>query len=200
HDRDDPFFVKNLENVQGDEREVIVLSVGYGPDASGKVAMRFGPLNRQGGERRLNVAVTRARERAVVVSSMTAGDIDLSRPSSAGPRLLKAYLDYARNGAAALGRAITEADRRDFDSPFEKAVAEELERQGLTVHRQVGCGGFRIDLAITDPVQRGYYRLGIECDGAAYHSSATARDRDRLRQEVLEGLGWRICRVWSTDW
>jgi very-short-patch-repair endonuclease len=199
-DRDDPFFVKNLENVQGDERDVMVLSVGYGPDATGKVAMRFGPLNRQGGERRLNVAVTRAREHAVVVSSMTSADIDLSRASGDGPRLLKAYLDYAQQGTAALARAVSEADRCEFGSPFERAVAEELERQGLTVHRQVGCGGFRIDLAVVEADKPGHYRLGVECDGAAYHSSATARDRDRLRQEVLEGLGWRISRVWSTDW
>ena len=199
-DRDDPSFVKNLENVQGDERDVIFLSVGYGPDDAGKVAMRFGPLNRAGGERRLNVAVTRAKERVLVVASMTAADVDLSRTPAEGARLLKAYLDFAQTGTAALARAVTEADRRDYDSPFEKAVAEELERQGLTVHRQVGCGGFRIDLAVLDPASPGRYVLGVECDGAAYHSAATARDRDRLRQAVLEGLGWRICRVWSTDW
>jgi very-short-patch-repair endonuclease len=198
-DRDAPFFVKNLENVQGDERDVILLSVGYGPDESGKVMMRFGPLNRQGGERRLNVAVTRAKEHVTVVSSMTAGDIDLTRTPAVGARLLKAYLDFAEHGPAALARADADTGP-EFDSPFERAVAEELGRQGLTVHRQVGCGGFRIDLAVVDPGRPGRYVLGIECDGYAYHSSATARDRDRLRQAVLEGLGWRICRVWSTDW
>jgi very-short-patch-repair endonuclease len=197
-DREAPFFVKNLENVQGDERDVIVLSVGYGPDVAGKVAMRFGPLNRQGGERRLNVAVTRARERAVVVSSMTAGDIDPSRAPGNGPRLLKAYLDYAQNGPAALVGA--GAGSGATESPFERAVADELERNGLSVHRQIGCGGLRIDLAVADPQRAGRYRLGVECDGATYHAAATARDRDRLRQQVLEGLGWRIVRVWSTDW
>src|SRR5262249_44425921 len=198
--REEPFFVKNLENVQGDERDVIFLSVGYGPDETGRVGLRFGPLNRQGGERRLNVAVTRARERMTVVSSLRARDVDLSRTSSVGARLLRAYLDYAERGTEALRAGITEDGDRDFDSPFEQEVHEELTRHGLTVHRQVGCSGFRIDLAVVDPCAPGRYLLGVECDGATYHSSATARDRDRLRQEVLESLGWRICRVWSTDW
>lgn len=199
-DRDDPFFVKNLENVQGDERDVIFLSVGYGPDEAGKIAMRFGPLNRQGGERRLNVAVTRARQRMTVISSLRAQDIDLSRTSAVGARLLRAYLDYAERGPEALHAAVTEDGDREFDSPFERDVYEELTRQGLTVHRQVGCSGFRIDLAIMDPRAPSRYLLAVECDGATYHASATARDRDRLRQEVLESLRWHVCRVWSTDW
>jgi len=199
-DRAERFFVKNLENVQGDERDFIILSVGYGPDAAGKVAMRFGPLNRQGGERRLNVAVTRARYAMSVVASMTAADIDLGRTQADGPRLLKAFLDYAERGPKALAEAISGANAAGFDSPFEQEVHDELRRRGLTVHRQVGCGGFKIDLAVTDPTAGGRYLLGVECDGATYHSSATARDRDRLRQAVLEGLGWRLCRIWSTDW
>ncbi|MBM3979951.1 MAG: DUF559 domain-containing protein, partial [Planctomycetes bacterium] len=198
-ERADPFFVKNLENVQGDERDHIMLSVGYGPDAAGKVMMRFGPLNRDGGERRLNVAVTRARFAMTVVSSMTAGDIDLSRTSAEGAKLLKSFLDYAERGPVALAAAVTEANERGADSPFEQDVGDELSRRGLTVHRQVGCGGYRIDLAITDG-QSGRYLLGVECDGASYHSAATARDRDRLRQSVLESLGWRLVRVWSMDW
>lgn len=198
-DRTDAFFVKNLENVQGDERDAIMLSVGYGPDAAGKVMMRFGPLNRTGGERRLNVAVTRARRAMTVVSSMTAADVDLSRTGALGAKLLRVFLDYAERGPVALASAIDEADRHDFDSPFEREVAEELTRRGLTVHRQVGCGGYRIDLAITEGTSARYL-LGVECDGATYHSAATARDRDRLRQAVLEGLGWRLVRVWSTDW
>ena len=198
-DREDPFFVKNLENVQGDERDVVMLSVGYGPDDAGKVMMRFGPLNRQGGERRLNVAVTRARHAMTVVASMTANDVDLSRAGAEGARLLKAFLDYAERGPIALAAAITEANRRAADSPFEEEVGDELARRGLTVHRQVGCSGYLIDMAISDPAT-GRYLLGVECDGATYHSSATARDRDRLRQAVLEGLGWRLVRVWSTDW
>jgi hypothetical protein len=192
-ERDEPFFVKNLENVQGDERDVIFLGMGYGPDETGRVAMRFGPLNRQGGERRLNVAVTRARQRMTVVSSMRAQDIDLSRTGAVGARLLRAYLDYAERGTEALRWGVTEAGERDFDSPFEREVFEELSHRGLTLHRQVGCGGFRIDLAVVDPRAPGRYLLGVECDGATYHSSATARDRDRLRQQVLEGLG---CRPW----
>jgi very-short-patch-repair endonuclease len=199
-DRDEPFFVKNLENVQGDERDVIFLGIGYGPDETGRVAMRFGPLNRPGGERRLNVAVTRARQRMTVVSSMHAHDIDLSCTGATGAKLLRDYLDYAERGTEALTGAITEAGEHGFDSPFEQEVYEELTRRGLTIHPQVGCSGFRIDLAVVDPQAPGRYLLGVECDGATYHSSATARDRDRLRQEVLESLGWRICRIWSTDW
>ena len=198
--RDEPFFVKNLENVQGDERDVIFLGIGYGPDETGRLAMRFGPLNLKGGERRLNVAVTRARLRMTVVSSMHAQVIDLSRTSAVGVKLLKAYLDYAERGMEALGAAITGAGEHDFDSPFEREVHDELTRRGLTVHPQVGSSAFRIDLAIVDPKTPGRYILGVECDGATYHSSATARDRDRLRQEVLESLGWWICRIWSTDW
>jgi very-short-patch-repair endonuclease len=115
-------------------------------------------------------------------------------------RLLRAYLDYAERGVEALPGAITGAGDRDFDSPFEQEVFDELTRRGLTVHPQVGCSGFRIDLAVADSHSPGRYLLGVECDGASYHASATARDRDRLRQEVLENLGWHICRVWSTDW
>ncbi len=198
-DREDPFFTKNLENVQGDERDVMFLSVGYGPDETGKVMMRFGPLNRQGGERRLNVAVTRARRAMVVIASMTANDIDLQRTDAEGAKLLKSFLDYAERGPVALASAITEANERGADSPFEQEVGDELARRGLSVHRQVGCGGYLIDLAITEEGS-GKYLLGIECDGATYHSASTARDRDRLRQAVLEGLGWRLVRVWSTDW
>ncbi len=196
---EEPFFVKNLENVQGDERDVIVLSVGYGPDETGKVAMRFGPLNQQGGERRLNVAVTRARRAMTLVSSMTAADIDLSRGRSEGAKILRAFLDYAARGPIALSDPSDNA-QRETESPFEKEVGDELIRRGLNVKRQVGCGGYRIDLAITDSQQSGKYLLGVECDGATYHSAATARDRDRLRQAVLEGLGWRLVRVWSSDW
>jgi len=197
---EEPFFVKNLENVQGDERDAILLSVGYGRDESGRLAMRFGPINRLGGERRLNVAITRARMRMTVVSSIRAQDIDTARTSSDGPALLRAYLDYAERGVEALAAATTEDEGRDFDSPFEREVAAALARRGLEVRKQIGCGGYRIDLALVDPEQPGRYVLGVECDGATYHSTATARDRDRLRQQVLESLGWRICRIWSTDW
>ena len=198
-ERDDPFFVKNLENVQGDERDVILLSVGYGPDETGKVAVRFGPLNRAGGERRLNVAITRARYSMVVVSSIASADIDLARTGAEGAKLLKRFLEYAERGPAVLSE-IAPSTTVNTDSPFEKAVGEELVRRGLTIARQVGCGGYLVDIAIIDPQQAGKCILGVECDGATYQSAVTARDRDRLRKEVLEGLGWRLVRVWSTDW
>jgi very-short-patch-repair endonuclease len=198
--QDEPFFVKNLENVQGDERDVIFLGVGYGPDEIGRVAMRFGPLNLQGGERRLNVAVTRARHRMTVVSSMHAHDIDLSRTGAFGVKLLRAYLDYAEGGTAAVGETITGEGTHDLGDTFEQAVYEELTRRELSVFPKVGCSDFRIDLALSDTKPPGRYLLGVECDGRTYQSSATARDRDRLRQEALTSLGWRICRVWSTDW
>jgi very-short-patch-repair endonuclease len=199
-DRTEPFFVKNIEMVQGDERDVIVLSVGYAPSPDGDLAMRFGPLNIAGGERRLNVAISRARWAITVVSSIRAGDIDLSRTKSKGAALLRTYLDFAERGMDALKSAISDDGSRQPDSPFEIAVARELEKRGFQVRRQVGCGRYWIDLALVHPKQPGCYVLGIECDGAMYHSSATARDRDRLRQSVLEKLGWRICRIWSTDW
>ena len=197
-DRQDGFFVKPLEKVQGDERDVIFFSVGYGPDLTGHMSMNFGPLNRQGGERRLNVAVTRARDRVVVAASFFPYQIDRSRTSAVGVHRLRNYLEYAEQGSVALLGEIT-AEGGDFESPFEEAVASALTAHGLRVVSQVGVSGFRIDLAIRDETSDRYI-LGIECDGRTYHSSKTARDRDRLRQQVLEQLGWRIHRIWSTDW
>jgi very-short-patch-repair endonuclease len=199
-ERDDAFFVKNLENVQGDERDVIFLSMGYGRDTNNNFAMRFGPLNRQGGERRLNVAVTRAKDHVKMIASVKSHDIDLNRTKSVGARMLKHYLEYAEHGVGVLGAEATELPGDDFDSPFEREVAAELRRQGFDTRTQIGCSGFRIDLALVHPEHPGKYVLGVECDGATYHSSATVRDRDRLRQAVLESLGWHICRIWSTDW
>ena len=163
--------------------------------------MSFGPLNRAGGERRLNVAVTRSREAITLVSSIRSDDIDLNRTKARGARLLRAYLDYAERGPAALTSESVETGR-DFESPFEEAVAQAMINLGFEVRTQIGCGGFRIDLAIVHPEHPGRYVLGIECDGATYHRTATARDRDRIRQEVLEELGWkgRLIRIWSTDW
>ncbi len=200
-DDEEPFFVKNLENVQGDERDVIFLSVGYGPDEKdGRVAMRFGPLNLLGGERRLNVAVSRSRSAMLVISSLKSHDIDLSRTKAVGVKLLRDYLDFAERGISALVSEITQVNEHDYDSPFEKEVADALTRRGFAVKSQIGCSGFRIDLALVDPKRPSRFLLGIECDGATYRGSATARDRDRLRQEVLESLGWTIVRIWSTDW
>lgn len=199
-DQPEPVFVKNLENVQGDERDVIFFSVCYGPDLAGRVSMNFGPLNRAGGERRLNVAVTRARREIVVFSTLRPDQIDLSRTRAKGVEHLKAYLEYAERGPRALAAALQTAHTDAFDSLFESEVAAFLREQGYDVHTQVGCSGYRIDLAVVAPGHPGRYLLGIECDGATYHRTATARDRDRLRQSVLEGLGWKIHRIWSTDW
>ncbi|MFO0914388.1 MAG: DUF3320 domain-containing protein [Pirellulales bacterium] len=192
----EPFFVKNLENIQGDERDVIFISVGYGKDSSGYMAMNFGPLNNDGGERRLNVLITRARERCEVFSSITAEDIDLNRTKAVGVQALKDFLTYAKTGF--LDTAV--ASGREFDSQFEIEVARAIQGHGYQVDTQVGVAGFFVDLAIVDPGCPGRYLLGIECDGASYHSSRSARDRDRLRQQVLEDRGWTIHRIWSTDW
>lgn len=196
----EPVFVKNLENVQGDERDIIIFSVGYGPDQTGKPSMNFGPLNKEGGERRLNVAVTRARRRLIVFSSLMSDQIDLKRSRAVGVRDFKTFLDYANRGPQAIAEAVTLSGNREFDSGFEQAVWKALTNEGWEVDTQVGCAGYRIDLGVRHPEKPGSYLLGIECDGAAYHSAKTARDRDRLRQSVLEGLGWTIERVWSTEW
>ena len=193
---DEPFFVKNLENVQGDERDVILISVGYGKLSGGFLPMNFGPLNRDGGERRLNVLITRAKRRCVVYSNFLAADVDLRRSKATGIRALKTFLKYAATGALDM----PEATGRGADSPFEEAVADALRARGHDIEHQVGSAGFFIDLAVVDPDRPGRYMLGIECDGAMYHSARSARDRDRLRQQVLEGLGWSIHRIWSTDW
>ncbi len=193
-------FVKNLENVQGDERDVMLFSIGYGADRSGKLTMSFGPVNRKGGERRLNVAITRARSRLIVFSTLDPDQIDLNRTSAVGARHLKAFLRYARDGVRAIdAEALAEGALR-FESPFEEQVHSALTAAGLTVHSQVGCSGYRVDLAVVDPERPGTYLLGVECDGAAYHGSRSARERDRLRQAVLEQLGWTMHRIWSTDW
>lgn len=196
----EPVFVKNLENVQGDERDVILMSVCYGPDAEGRVSMNFGPLNREGGERRLNVAITRARLEVTVFSTLKAEQIDLSRTRARGAQDFKCFLDYAARGPVAIAQALTLRGGADFESPFEMAVCQKLRERNHEVHSQIGCSGYRIDLAIVDPQVSGRYLLGIECDGANYHSGKTARDRDRLRENVLVGLGWRLHRIWSSDW
>ena len=195
----EPLFIKNLENVQGDERDVIFFSITFGPDAAGKTTMNFGPLNGEGGHRRLNVAISRAREGVVIYSSLLPEQIDLARIRAAGVRDLKHYLEFALKGPRALTEQSTPTGLEP-DSPFESAVIQILRDRGWVVHPQVGCSGYRIDIGVVDPRAPGRYLVGIECDGRTYHSGATARDRDRLRQHVLEGLGWRIHRIWSTDW
>ncbi len=194
--REGAFFVKNLENVQGDEREAIFVSIGYGRDSDGFISNNFGPVSREGGERRLNVLFTRAKLRCRIFSSMLHSDIRIEATRSQGARVLKRFLKYAETGDLDLPTSTGRA----MDSPFEEAVALALHKHGHKVSPQVGSKGFRIDLAVHDPDCEGNYLLAVECDGARYHSSSWARERDRLRQTVLEGTGWRFHRIWSTDW
>jgi len=198
-DRVEPIIVKNLENIQGDERDVILFSITYCRDAAGKLPMSFGAINNSGGERRLNVAVTRARRELKVFSGIRAEDIDLNRSKAVGVAHLKAFLDYSVRGVIALPAQNT-GSQGGYESPFEEAVAKNLELRGWRVVPQVGVSGFRVDLGICHPDHAGIYLAGVECDGATYHRSATARDRDKLREQILRGLGWIILRVWSTDW
>jgi len=194
---EEKFFVKNLETIQGDERDVIFISVGYGFDEDGKLTHNFGPLNKDGGERRLNVLVTRAKQKCVVFANFHAGDLkNVTEGSAFGLRALKTFLEYAEH------RSLESLDSHTVEttSPFEDSIKSALEEEGLVVHQQVGCAGYRLDLAVVDPEDPDRYLLGIECDGAMYYSAPVARDRDRLRQQILEGLGWNIYRIWSTDW
>ena len=192
----EPFFVKNLENVQGDERDVIFISATYGADARGNQYQRFGPLNGPNGHRRLNVLFTRAKKRTEIFSSLDPDRIQTGPTSSWGLRALKQYLLFARSG-------VLETADEGEDQPvndFEQSVGAVLKEKGFEVVPQVGVAGFFIDLAVKHPTKTGSYLLGIECDGASYHSGRSARDRDRLREEILVNLGWKIHRVWSTDW
>ncbi len=199
-DRFEHFFVKNLEIIQGDERDVIFISVGYGKDQQGKLSMNFGPINKQGGFRRLNVLITRARQRLEIFSSIKGDDFDLSKTDSRGVHLFKKYLDFAEKGRVVLMQDIDQLGNSMCESPFEESVCMALEDKGICIKKQVGCSGYRIDLAVVDTKKPGKFILGIECDGANYHSCSTARDRDRLRQQILEDLGWNIHRIWSADW
>lgn len=195
----EPFFVKNLESAQGDERDTIIFSVAYAKDEDGRLLHNFGPLNRVGGERRLNVAVTRAKYNVQLVASIHYHDIDLNRTSAEGARQLRAYLDYAENGDTALERlnAINSFEQYDFD--FELEVCDFLRSKGFEVDTQIGCSGFKIDLGLKS-LDGSEYVLAIECDGDTYCSFGNTRDRDRLRQEILEQMGWSFYRVWSVDW
>jgi hypothetical protein len=196
-DRLDGLFVKSLEHVQGDERDVMIFSLGYGPDEAERITTNFGALNRTKGWRRLNVAITRARQRVEVVTSMRSGQI----PASANESVLHlvGYLDYAERGMKALALPTGGADREP-ESPFEESVIEAIRAMGYAVEPQVGTAGYRIDIGVRHPLHEGVYAIGVECDGYAYHSSPVARDRDRLREQVLRGLGWRLHRIWGTAW
>ncbi|MCY1507689.1 putative DNA helicase [compost metagenome] len=192
----EPFFIKNLENIQGDERDAIFISIGYGRNESGRIAKEFGPLIREGGHRRLNVLITRAKLAMRVFCNFRADELELDAGASLGVRALKNFLKYAETGELEVARETGKA----VDSPFELEVIEALRERDYEVEPQVGTAGYFIDIAVKDPEYPGRYVLAIECDGAAYHSSRSARDRDRLRQGVLEGLGWNFHRIWSTDW
>ena len=198
--KDEAFFVKSLENVQGDERDTIIFSIGYAPDASGVFRMNFGPLGKAGGERRLNVAITRAKYNVKLVGSILPKDINVDAITMEGPKLLRAYMDFAINGDSVLEKEITSSDIMECESPFEEAVYNFLDRKGYKLETQVGCSGYRIDIGVKHPSISGVFVLGVECDGASYHSARTARERDRLRQDVLENMGWTIYRIWSSDW
>jgi hypothetical protein len=195
----EPVLVKNIENVQGDERDVIIFSVAVGPDKTGRITAQISSLNGEGGHRGLNVAVTRARSELLVFATLRAEQIDLGRTSAKGVVDFKHFLEFAEHGARAIAEAFSPTGRTP-ESPFEDAVMRALEDKGWEIHPQVGVSFFRVDLGVVHPDFPGRYLAGVECDGATYHRSATARDRDRLREMVLNGLGWKISRIWSTDW
>jgi very-short-patch-repair endonuclease len=190
------FFIKNLERVQGDERDNIIISTGYQKNQSGRLPQNFGPINKVGGQRRLNVAMSRARKRMTLVSSFQANDIDASK-NNRGVAVLHAFFTFMQSGGINL---LTGRHGEIPLNPFESAIFEKLTAKGLLVEPQFGVSGYRIDFAIRHPELPGRYLLAVEADGASYHSEKTARDRDRLRQEHLERLGWKFHRIWSTDW
>lgn len=199
NDGEEPLFIKNLENVQGDERDIILFSVGYGPDKNGNVSMNFGPLNISGGERRLNVAVSRARQRMKVYSSMHAEQIDLSRTQALGVVGLKNFLYFAEHGQQP-GYASQQAETGIIVGGLPELIASELRSRGYQVYTYVGRSSFRVDLAIVDPRYPDRYCLGVLCDGKNYYATPTTRDREVVQPSVLSGLGWHIMRVWSVDW
>jgi len=197
-DLPEPLLIKNLENVQGDERDRVIIGFTYGADpVSGRVFNRFGPIGQTGGERRLNVLFSRAKRSITVFTSMQSGDILIGHSSARGPRDLKDYLQFLETGAIPERGVLT---RREPDSPFELSVGAVVADMGLSPAYQVGVAGYFIDIGVIDPRNAGHYLLGIECDGASYHSSRCARDRDRLRQDIIESRGWTIHRIWSTAW
>ncbi|MET4083767.1 very-short-patch-repair endonuclease [Pedobacter sp. UYP30] len=195
---EEPIFIKNLENVQGDERDIILFSIGYGPDEKGIVSHNFGPINREGGWRRLNVAVSRARYEMIVFSTLKSEQIDLNRTNSEGVMGLKAFLAYAEKGKVAL--PIRNRIESGASAGFELAIAEELRKHGYEVHTQIGCSAYKIDLGIVDKKNPSSYILGILTDGKNYQRAHTSKDRELTQVDVLKQLGWNIHKVWSTEW
>lgn len=194
---EEPIFIKNLENVQGDERDVILFSIGYGPDAEGKVSMNFGPLNNSGGERRLNVAVTRARYEMMVFSTLTSDQIDLNRSKAKGVEGLKKFLAFAEHGNIALPTIETEEEEGPNIADI---VAEALRKRGYQVDTRIGRSHFKLDLAVIHPEKPHEYLLGIMCDGKNLANSKTVRDREVVQPNMLQSLNWKLFRVWSVDW
>lgn len=199
HAGDEPVFIKNLENVQGDERDAILFSITYAPDANGRMSMNFGPINREGGWRRLNVAVTRARQGMVVFSSIEPTDIDLNRTSSAGPASLRAFLEYARRGSFG-SVSVAEMQASETDDTIARELCERLAALGYRTKTNVGRSAYRVDVAVVDSANEGRYLAGILLDGRFYRMAGTTRDREIAQPELLEGLGWRVTRVWAIDW
>ena len=197
YDCAEPIFIKNLENVQGDERDVILFSIGYGPDKNGKVSMNFGPLNNQGGERRLNVAVSRARYEMMVFSTLQPEQIDLNRSRAKGVEGLKRFLEFAKNGRIAVS---TMQVGQDKGLDLADDIAREVRKMGYEVDTHVGRSNFKVDVAIIDPDHPESYLLGILCDGRNYYETKTERDREITQPGVLRGLGWNLLRIWSVDW
>lgn len=195
----EPLFIKNLENVQGDERDVVLFSVGYGPDTTGRVSMNFGPLNRAGGERRLNVAVSRARYEMIIFSTLRSDMIDLNRTSSVGVAGLKRFLEYAEKREKPSVEYLS-AGLPDERASIENLVAEKLRSLGYEVHTHIGSSGYKIDIGIVDPAHPSTYRLGIICDGKSSWCAKTVRDREIVQDSVLTLLGWKVCRIWTIDW
>ena len=195
---EEPIFVKNLENVQGDERDIILFSVGYGPDSDGRVSMNFGPLNRAGGERRLNVAVSRARYEMIIYSTLRSDQIDLNRSAAIGVAGLKRFLEYAEKGT----RAGLERKTISIETALgiKDVVAKELSKLGYEVHVNVGCSGYRVDIGIVNKENPSSYLLGILCDGLNYRKTKTTRDKEIVQNSVLRQLGWNICRIWTMDY
>ena len=193
---EEPIFIKNLENVQGDERDIILFSVGYGPDKDGRVSMNFGPLNREGGERRLNVAVSRARYEMIIYSTLRSDQIDLNRTSAVGVAGLKRFLEYAEKGGLIANRTQNTIGEYSINN----LIADSLKKIGYKVDTNIGCSGYRIDIGVVDKDNPSRYRLGIICDGENYRRTKMVRDREIVQNSVLRALGWTILKIWTLDW
>lgn len=193
-DNVDGFFIKNLETVQGDERDIIIISIGYGKDVDGNFSLNFGPLNKEGGEKRLNVAITRAKEKLVIVSSINPSEINENRTKSEGLILLRKYMEYAIKKESSIVK------RAHFESVIQKVIYDKLNSYGFKVDKNVGNSNYNIDIAIKDFVNTSTYKLALQIDGKMYLNSEVTRDRDRIHAEILEGMGWKVHRIWSYDW